>query len=154
FSLAPLVAGLAVGWRPAELPREFFDPRGLARALDEVGRPGHQVVFISLEQAGYYAALARAPPPWPVIPVGPPYPAGAPAAAAAPKVDVGAGRVLLVLYQGGIAPQHRILRQYLADRLYPAGQRELADSRLLTSLAPGAEPAEALSAPARFPGAV
>jgi hypothetical protein len=153
-ALAPLAAGLAVGWRTSELPRDLFDPRGLARALDEDGRPGDQIVFISLEQAGYYAALARAPRPWRVVPVGPRYLEGDLAAEAARKVDPGAVRVVMVLYQGGIAPQHRVLRQYLAERLYPAGQRELADSRLLTYLSPGADPADALAAPVRYPGAV
>ncbi|HEY3107751.1 MAG TPA: glycosyltransferase family 39 protein, partial [Chloroflexota bacterium] len=85
-ALAPLVAGLAAGWRPAELPRDFFDPRGLARALDDEGRPGDQIVFISLEQAGYYAALARAPRPWQVVPVGPRYLEGDLAAEVARKV--------------------------------------------------------------------
>jgi mannosyltransferase len=153
FAVAPLLAGLYAGWRPVELPPTFFDPRGLAQALDREARAGDQVVFISLEQAGYYAALAGAPRPWRVVPVGPRYLEGDLAAEAAAKVDGSASRALLVLYQGGIAPRHRLLRDYLAARGYPAGERELADSRLLFYLMSDAEPREMLAAPVRYPGA-
>src|SRR5205823_1202290 len=119
-------------------------------ALDEAARPGDSAVFISLEQAGYYASLARRPMPWVVVPVGPRYLEGDLAAEAERKtaapLATGA-RLHLVLYQGGIAPQHRVVRDLLAARAFPAGERELADSRLLTYLVVRDPPREALPAP-------
>lgn len=141
FAAAPLVVGLWAGWRPAELPRSFWDPSGLVSWLDGAAVPSDRVVFISLEQAGYYAALSRAPLTWRVVPIGPRYLEGDLPAEAARQVDplvVKPGRVHLVLYQGGIAPEHHVLRSRLATLAFPAGGAQLADSNVLTYLVPDA----------------
>src|SRR5262249_22266894 len=72
FAVGPLALGLWAGWRPPELPRALWDPRALVATLDDA-RPGDRIAFISLEQAGYYAALSKQRLPWQVIPVGPRY---------------------------------------------------------------------------------
>ena len=140
FALAPLVLGLWAGWRPAELPRSFWDPRGMLAWLDGASGPNDRIAFISLEQAGYYAAESHAGRPWQVVPIGPRYLEGDLTAEAARKLDPMAaapGRVRLVLYQGGIAPEHHVLRNRLATLAYPAGEMALADSTVLTYVVPG-----------------
>jgi hypothetical protein len=159
FVLSPLLLGLWAGWRPVELPKAFWDPSGMAAWLDRTSLAGDQVVFISLEQAGYYEALSDAHLPWRVIPVGPRYLEGNLEAEAADKLDplvsriVGSPRrVQLVLYQGGIAPEHHVLRNRLATTAFPAAETALADSQVLTYVVP--EPGERmLPVGARYEGA-
>jgi hypothetical protein len=139
FALGPLLLGLWAGWRPVELPKQFWDPRGLVAFLDGDARPDDRVVFISLEQSGYYAALSRTRRPWRIIPIGPRYLEGDLAAETAAKLDplVGTpGRVRLVLYQGGIAPENRIVRDRLDALAYPSAETRLADSVVLDAVVP------------------
>lgn len=155
FALAPLLLGLWAGWRPAELPTSFWDPRGMVRWLDDATGPNDRVAFISLEQAGYYAALSHAPRPWQVVPVGPRYLEGDLAAEAARKLEpmtTSPGRVRLVLYQSGIAPEHHVLRNRLATEAFPAGETALADSTVLTYVVPEAGTRRS-SVGARYPDA-
>src|SRR5262249_13732451 len=102
FAVAPLLLGVVAGWPPGQLGRSFFDPRGLVAWLDGATRADDRLVFISLEQAGYYATLTRTPRPWQVVPIGPRYLEGDLVGEAAHKLDplvATPGRVFLVLYQ-------------------------------------------------------
>lgn len=154
LALLPPVTGLALAWRPFELPRAFFDPRGLADGLDTFTTPGDGVLFISLEQAGYYAALSKTPRTTTVIPVGPRYLEGDLPTEVARKLNGQKNdRIHLVLYQGGIAPRHAILKQHLHDMAYPAAEQELADSRVLTYVTASGPSRELLPRPQGFPSA-
>ncbi len=140
LAITPLAAGLLPANQPAPLPASFWDPVGMVDRLDRDTLNDDRILFISLEQAGYYAAMTQRPRPWAVVPVGPAYLEGnlvANSARRAAQLTSVPGRVWLVLYQGGIAPRHRLVRDALYARAFPSGDVDLADSKILLYAVPG-----------------
>jgi mannosyltransferase len=121
-----------VAWlRLPPLPRTFWDPRGMQSFLDAHVRPADRIVFLTLEQAGYYAALSPRPGPWVAIPVGTTYLEGD-AAANAQRVLaplLGSSDVLwLVAYHGILGTGQQAVETWLSTRTYPIPPIPLTDS--------------------------
>ena len=154
--IAPLLFGLLPMNQSGPLPKNFWDPIELVGRLDRDTFDDDRILFISLEQAGYYAAMTKRPRPWVVVPVGPAYLEGNLVANAAKRVEQltnSPGRVWLVLYQGGIAPRHRLVRDALYAHAFPSGVVDLADSKLLVYAVTGVPMTSRLSsAVANYPG--
>ena len=150
FAVAPLLIGLLPANQAGPLPGNFWDPIAMVNRLDSDTFVDDRIIFISLEQAGYYAAMTRQPRPWVVVPVGPRYLEGdlvANASARAEQLTENPGRVWLVLYQGGIAPRHRLVRDALYARAFPSGEINLPDSRVLIYAVPGGPEAKLSTVP-------
>ena len=140
LAITPLVVGLLPANQTAPLPARFWDPVGMVERLDRDTFNDDRILFISLEQAGYYAVMTQRPRPWVVVPVGPAYLEGNLVENSIRRVAQltrDPGRVWLVLYQGGIAPRHQLVRDALYARTFPSGDADLADSKMLLYAVPG-----------------
>ncbi|MBX6771890.1 MAG: glycosyltransferase family 39 protein [Chloroflexi bacterium] len=127
MNLVSLVAWL----RLPPLPRTFWDPRGMQSFLDAHVRPSDRIVFLTLEQAGYYAALSPRPGSWVAIPVGTTYLEGNAAANAQRMLAplLGSSDVLwLVAYHGILGTGQRAVEAWLSARTYPIPPISLTDS--------------------------
>lgn len=96
--------------------------------------PFGSVVFLTLEQAGYYAALSPRPHPWVAVPVGTSYLERDVRVAAdekLPSLITGPGSIWLVEYRGVLGPGQRTVETWVASHAFPAGSATLSDSVVL-----------------------
>ena len=118
-------------YRQPALPASFWNPRGVQAFLDRRLSADDRVVFLTLEQAGYYEALSPKPHRWTAIPVGTEYlerDAGANAERLlAPLLGVNR-TIWLVEYHGILGAGQRDADAWLAHHAYPITPTRLDDS--------------------------
>ncbi len=123
-----------VGWfRQPSLPPSFWNPLGVQRFLDEHVGPADHVIFLTLEQAGYYQALSKRAQRWLAIPVGTPYLERN----VTEQLDRQVSPLLrqdqtiwLVEYRGIFGPGQRSVEGWLASHAYPVTPTALSDSEV------------------------
>ena len=140
----PVWASMAVGsllianllslsdwYRQPTLPPTFWDPVGVQTFLDREVGSDDSVVFLTLEQAGYYAALSTRPRPWVAVPVGTSYlerDVGAEADQKLSPLLTSRHTVWVISYHGVLGDGQRAVEAWLARRAYPLAKMPLKDS--------------------------
>lgn len=129
--LAVNVMSLLSWYHQPTLPASFWNPSGMQKFLDRRLARGDHVVFLTLEQAGYYEALSPSPHPWVAVPVGTGYLERSATADASQQLTplLGTnGTIWLVEYRGVLGSGQRDVDAWLARRAYPVGATALSDS--------------------------
>lgn len=121
-----------VGWfQQPTLPPAFWNPSAVQRFLDEHLATNDRVVFLTLEQAGYYQALSPRAHSWVAIPVGTSYLERNPTAFAERDLLplLGSDRTIwLVEYHGVLGSGQRSVEDWLTGRAFPVAPTALSDS--------------------------
>lgn len=125
------------------LPQWLLDPQGMTTYLDTRAKSGDGVVFITLEQAGYYQSLSKRPLPWYYFLIGPSYLEGDLAdriERVLPPAVVQHDRLWVMLYQNGMGPSSQHVVNWLNANAYTSGQDRLSDTLVLHYLTSRNEP--------------
>ncbi|MGH2461812.1 MAG: hypothetical protein ACRDIY_23400, partial [Chloroflexota bacterium] len=125
------LTGLLSWYRQPTLPAAFWNPRGVQEFLDRRLAANDRVVFLTLEQAGYYQALSPRPHRWTAIPVGTGYlerDARANAERSLSPLLSSDRAIWLVEYHGVLGPGQRDVDGWLAAHAYPLPPIGLSDS--------------------------
>ena len=120
-------------YRQPSLPVAFWSPSVVQAVLDQVASPHDGVIFLTLEQAGYYEALSLEPRTWYGVPVGTGYLDRDPVAQAQrflPSQRLDSTTLWLVEYHGILGPGQQAVASWLAEHSYPANPLPLNDSQL------------------------
>ncbi len=126
------------GWlqRPPA-PPAYWDPLAMVGYLDQHVGAGGTIVFVSPEQAGYYAALSESPRRWVLVTVGPDYLEGdVPAHARAALSPLVSRTTIfwLVLYHPLLGTGTTQVGDWLSENAYPATTSPLPDTDVDTFL--------------------
>lgn len=114
-------------------PEWLLNPQGITTYLDTRAKSGDGVIFITLEQAGYYQSLSKRPLPWYYFLVGPSYLEGDLAdrvERVLPPAVAQHDRLWLMLYQNG-GPSSQQIVSWLNANAYTSGQDRLSDTLVL-----------------------
>lgn len=109
-------------------------------AVDDLASPGDRIVFLTLEQAGYYQALSPKPRSWYGVPVGTDYLDRDPVAQAQRLLShqlLDSTTLWVVEYRGILGPEQQAVESWLANQGYPANPIPLNDSTLQPYAASG-----------------
>ncbi|MBI2863166.1 MAG: glycosyltransferase family 39 protein [Chloroflexi bacterium] len=135
LALAGLVVVGILSWRDfylrPPLPPSFWDPQRLVAYLDANASDGDGLIFITLEQAGYYASLSHRHLPWDYFIVGPGYFERGLAERVAQRLPELAAKhdvLWLAFYQNGIGPGSELITGWLNRNTFPGRSRDLSDT--------------------------